>query len=409
MEITGKLECSSYRLEVSSFVESRYKEQKAVPYSGGPVDDAARGRAPDLWEVPSSVPAHFVERTAEAPVPHTEVVVACTQCQARGRCTCSDCDGLGHAQCMRCVGSGRIRCEGCSQTGLEHPQWRPESLCDGLTAQSRSLWLEQEQGKTTSAAREQVMKEFPHVFQRQWRPEAMCDGHKAQSRAEWLVQNESMEQNAAEAKVMDQFTQVFQRLCTKCMGQKSVLCDGCNGSGTMGCRTCTSSGQVICTSCQGHCQLKLYDVVRICWQTMSLTGVAAGPGSMLSAEDILRAPGHSEQVVGLPVQVPSLPPYASALASSLCADAGAHQQSGRVHMQKFQSKRVIEFNVRARAHKSCGGGLVEFTYQVFGEDRAVHVQNYPKMRQCRRMLLLLCAVFGFFGVVSVLCFVLGKV
>jgi len=42
--------------------------------------------------------------------------------------------------------------------------WNPNAMCDGIRAEERALYLQQNQGMTTEAARQQVMREFPAQF-----------------------------------------------------------------------------------------------------------------------------------------------------------------------------------------------------------------------------------------------------
>ena len=91
--------------------------------------------------------------------------------------------------------------------------WRPDAFCDGHTAESRAQWLVSNRGLSYSAARDQVLREFPFVFASEatiaWRPEAMCAGSTAESRAQWLMDNRGLSFEDAKAVVMSEFVEVF--------------------------------------------------------------------------------------------------------------------------------------------------------------------------------------------------------
>lgn len=92
--------------------------------------------------------------------------------------------------------------------------WDPNTSCDGVRAEERSLYLQQHDGMTVDAARQKVMSEFPCQFKPsaagpRWNPNAMCDGSRAEERADWLHQNKGMTKDAARKQVMDEFPAAF--------------------------------------------------------------------------------------------------------------------------------------------------------------------------------------------------------
>merc|ERR1719491_2208581 len=71
--------------------------------------------------------------------------------------------------------------------------WNPNAYCDGVRAEERVLWLQQNEGMTADAARIKVMREFPAalvgggaVAGPVFNPNAMCDGIRAEERVLWL-------------------------------------------------------------------------------------------------------------------------------------------------------------------------------------------------------------------------------
>jgi hypothetical protein len=104
-------------------------------------------------------------------------------------------------------------------TAMGH-QWNPNAMCDGKRAQERADWLHQHEGLSHHAAKERVMNEFPNEFRghhgghhgghgKSWNPNAMCDGSRAEERAVWLQQNEGMTTHAARERVMREFSNMF--------------------------------------------------------------------------------------------------------------------------------------------------------------------------------------------------------
>lgn len=108
----------------------------------------------------------------------------------------------------------------CTPVGGGPVGWNPNAICDGTRAEERVLWLQQNKGLTTDAARSQVMREFPAAFAgtfapmgggpiNPWNPNALCDGLRAEERVLWLQQNEGMTTDAARIKVMREFPAAF--------------------------------------------------------------------------------------------------------------------------------------------------------------------------------------------------------
>mmetsp|Transcript_60147 Transcript_60147/g.95533 ORF Transcript_60147/g.95533 Transcript_60147/m.95533 type:complete len:229 (-) Transcript_60147:127-813(-) len=94
--------------------------------------------------------------------------------------------------------------------------WNPNAFCDGTRAEERVLWLQQNRGMTVEAARSQVMREFPAAFSGgmvagcgMWNPNAFCDGTRAEERVLWLQQNKGMTTDAARLQVMREFPTAF--------------------------------------------------------------------------------------------------------------------------------------------------------------------------------------------------------
>mmetsp|Transcript_119947 Transcript_119947/g.187339 ORF Transcript_119947/g.187339 Transcript_119947/m.187339 type:complete len:291 (-) Transcript_119947:129-1001(-) len=94
--------------------------------------------------------------------------------------------------------------------------WNPNAFCDGMRAEERVLWLQQNRGMTVEAARSQVMREFPAAFsgamvgsRGMWNPNAFCDGTRAEERVLWLQQNKGMNTDAARLQVMREFPAAF--------------------------------------------------------------------------------------------------------------------------------------------------------------------------------------------------------
>jgi len=94
--------------------------------------------------------------------------------------------------------------------------WNPNAQCDGLRAEERALYLQQNQGMTVDAARQQVMREFPAqfpggaaAFGPMWNPNAMCDGKRAEERASWLQQNKGLSIDAARQQIIREFPSQF--------------------------------------------------------------------------------------------------------------------------------------------------------------------------------------------------------
>eukprot|EP00405_Crypthecodinium_cohnii_P011341 CAMPEP_0206442818 /NCGR_PEP_ID=MMETSP0324_2-20121206/14029_1 /ASSEMBLY_ACC=CAM_ASM_000836 /TAXON_ID=2866 /ORGANISM="Crypthecodinium cohnii, Strain Seligo" /LENGTH=515 /DNA_ID=CAMNT_0053910695 /DNA_START=81 /DNA_END=1628 /DNA_ORIENTATION=- len=83
--------------------------------------------------------------------------------------------------------------------------WNDGAMCDGSRAADRAQWLVENKRMSLHAAREQIMREFPHVFNDWWNPSANCDGLPAGDRARWLMDNEGYSEHAARLKVKSEF------------------------------------------------------------------------------------------------------------------------------------------------------------------------------------------------------------
>merc|ERR1712048_813340 len=88
--------------------------------------------------------------------------------------------------------------------------WNPNAICDGMRAEERAIWLQQNQGLAPMAAQQQVMREFPAEFGGgMWNPNAICDGRRAEERAIWLQQNQGLAPTAAQQQIMREFPAQF--------------------------------------------------------------------------------------------------------------------------------------------------------------------------------------------------------
>merc|ERR1719277_1697849 len=98
--------------------------------------------------------------------------------------------------------------------------WNPNAICDGKRAEERAMWLQQNQGLAPMVAQQRVMQEFPTQFGGgmmgggmmgggMWNPNAICDGMRAEERAMWLQQNKGLAPMAAQQQVMQEFPAQF--------------------------------------------------------------------------------------------------------------------------------------------------------------------------------------------------------
>ena len=100
-ELAGR---SCHALHLTSQYEERQIKESHVPYRGGPIDHA--GQPPTLWEVQIKPPREFATRTERVPLPHTESVADCPQCQGTMSISCGPCQGWGKTNCTFCGGRG---------------------------------------------------------------------------------------------------------------------------------------------------------------------------------------------------------------------------------------------------------------------------------------------------------------
>merc|ERR1712187_201170 len=94
--------------------------------------------------------------------------------------------------------------------GFAGGMWNANAICDGMRAEERAMWLQQNKGLAPMAAQQQVMREFPTLFGGgMWNPNALCDGKRAEERAMWLQQNQGLSPMAAQQQVMSEFPAQF--------------------------------------------------------------------------------------------------------------------------------------------------------------------------------------------------------
>jgi len=98
--------------------------------------------------------------------------------------------------------------------------WNPNAMCDGSRAEDRANWLRDNKRMNIDMARQQVMQEFPAMFGgggssvgvcggRMFNPNAFCDGVRAEERVLWLQQNKHMSVEMARQQVMREFPSSF--------------------------------------------------------------------------------------------------------------------------------------------------------------------------------------------------------
>jgi len=94
--------------------------------------------------------------------------------------------------------------------------WNPNAMCDGSRAEDRANWLRDNKGMNIDMARQQIMREFPGMFGgggfgggKMFNPNAFCDGVRAEERVLWLQQNKHMSVEMARQQVMREFPSSF--------------------------------------------------------------------------------------------------------------------------------------------------------------------------------------------------------
>lgn len=121
VRISQILPCFSYSLHLLTQYERRSLSNEETPYRGAPVDS---GVPPDPWSVPVRRPTQFEDRTERLPLPHSERVERC-----------GECDGDGEVTCGWCHGSGTVTCSSCSGRGYtEHTEYFTETDGNGNTS-----------------------------------------------------------------------------------------------------------------------------------------------------------------------------------------------------------------------------------------------------------------------------------
>merc|ERR1711972_148570 len=129
-----------------------------------------------------------------------------------------------HFRGMGGIIGGLVSAIGAAMTG-----WNPNAMCDGIRAEERSIWLQQNDGLTQHAAQQKVTNQFPEQFGGgigggydggsslsvsvpagcHWNGHAICDGKRAEERRTWLMQNQGMTAHNARNTVMNQYPAMF--------------------------------------------------------------------------------------------------------------------------------------------------------------------------------------------------------
>jgi len=122
------------------------------------------------------------------------------------------CGGMG----MGGMGMGGMGGMGGMCMGGMGGMWNPNAMCDGSRAEDRANWLRDNKGMNIDMARQQIMQEFTGMFGgggfgggKMFNPNAFCDGVRAEERVLWLQQNKGMNVDMARQQVMREFPGSF--------------------------------------------------------------------------------------------------------------------------------------------------------------------------------------------------------
>eukprot|EP00494_Astrolonche_serrata_P029450 UN29717 len=97
------------RLEVSSFQEARWKAQREEAFDPN-ADYSNYGAEPGDWEMTPQMGEYWVESSTEMPVPNTNNIVTCRDCNGSGQITSTDDEGNETSRrCNDCNGTGKKR------------------------------------------------------------------------------------------------------------------------------------------------------------------------------------------------------------------------------------------------------------------------------------------------------------
>lgn len=92
---------NSFHIRIVNYTETRKTRYKTKCYTGGFVDDVTQGPIPDAASYPVDYPPIFTEQKIKFPLPHSERVLKCPNCNG------------GKIRCMRCNGWGEVHCSSC--------------------------------------------------------------------------------------------------------------------------------------------------------------------------------------------------------------------------------------------------------------------------------------------------------
>ncbi|MCO5551233.1 hypothetical protein L7F22_004732 [Adiantum nelumboides] len=127
-EIQKVEDCNVFVGTLETFIEERAMEDEVEPHKANVVDDQAKSRIPDAWEMDmkAEIPLLFVStKEARRKVPNSEVVKICGDCLGRGKVA------YGSLKPAYIMNSGR----GSSSTSYEGPEsslsWRMCRQCHG--------------------------------------------------------------------------------------------------------------------------------------------------------------------------------------------------------------------------------------------------------------------------------------
>lgn len=112
----------TFHYQLETFGERRETAERHEPYRGEYIDGPENGIPPRAWDIPVSVPAHFLPSIGKVEVPHTARVKECFRCVGNCRVRCESCYGRGGSSCWSCNGRGRKDahpCHSCNGTGRQ--------------------------------------------------------------------------------------------------------------------------------------------------------------------------------------------------------------------------------------------------------------------------------------------------
>lgn len=119
-EIRSCLTVKTIVTRIESFIETRERVAKRVPYSTGLYSARTDGTAPEVWDMRCPARPMFQHNNEEIEIPFTSHLETCEVCQGSGVTDCKVCSGSDWKTCGRCNSKAPSggRCPDCLGTGI---------------------------------------------------------------------------------------------------------------------------------------------------------------------------------------------------------------------------------------------------------------------------------------------------